>query len=93
MQKPQLAANVVKADLLQLVVVAFKAVVGIPIHALGLVAVAVAIQNACLPAQPFENRVRPTACTVAGLIPLGLVCQLVEKPPSALPAVVTATPG
>ena len=53
-QKTQLAANVMKADLHQRVVVTLKAVVGIPMHALGLVAVAVAvaIQNACLPAQP-----------------------------------------
>ena len=53
-QKTQLAANVMKADLHQRVVVTLKAVGGIPMHALGLVAVAVAIQNACLPPSPAQ---------------------------------------
>ena len=38
-------------------------------HSLGFAAVA--IENARLPAQPFADRVRTTACTVVSLLPLG----------------------
>ena len=50
-QKPQLAANVMQADLHQCIVVAFEPLVGLPMHAFGFDAVA--IQDARLPAHAF----------------------------------------
>ena len=49
MQKTQLAANVLKADLHQRIVLAFEPLVGLPVHAFGLAAFA--IQDASLPAR------------------------------------------
>ena len=47
MQETQLAANVVKADFHQRIVMAFEPLVGLPVHAFGLTAVA--IQDASRP--------------------------------------------
>ena len=49
-----------------------------PVHPLWLAAVAV--QNTCLPAQPIPQFIRLAARPVVGLLPLGLVCQLVAVP-------------
>ena len=63
MQEAQLAANVVKADVLQRVVVAFKAVVGCPMHAFWLTCVRVG--NTSLPAQAFAQPVGLGHCPIA----------------------------
>jgi hypothetical protein len=49
MQKTQFAANVLKADLHQCIVLAFESLVGLPVHAFGLTAFA--IQDVSLPAR------------------------------------------
>lgn len=64
MQETQLAANVMQADVHQRIMAAFESLVGLPMHTLGLAAVA--IQNANLPAHAFAQLVglggRPVAC-------------------------------
>lgn len=57
MQKAQLAANVMQADLHQRIVSVFESLVGLPVHAFGFATVA--IQNASLPAA------LPNTCVVA----------------------------
>ena len=56
-QKTQLAANVMQADLYQRIVAAFELLVGLPMHTFGLTTVA--IQDACLPAQPLFGSCPP----------------------------------
>jgi hypothetical protein len=62
-QETQLAANVMQADLHQRIVAAFEPLVGRPVHAYGFVAVA--IQDASLPAHAFEQLVGTAGCPVA----------------------------
>ena len=62
MQEPQLAANVMQADLHQRIVVAFEPLVGLPVHPFGFVAVT--IQDASFPAQAFAQLVGTAGCPV-----------------------------
>ena len=55
-----------------------QALVGSPVHPLRFATRQV--QNACVPTQPFADRVCPTVCTVVGLFRLGLVGEFVAVP-------------
>ena len=53
-QETQLAANVMQADLHQRIMATLYPLVGLPMHTFGLAAVA--IQDACVPAEPVADR-------------------------------------
>ena len=84
MKKTQLAANVIKADLDQRIVVGFEPPVGLPMDTFGFAAVA--IQDASLPTQASAKIIGSGGCPVASAYFLCGVAQPATLEAGELPA-------
>ena len=83
-QETPLAGNVTEANLHQRIVVAFEPMVGFPVHAFGLAAVA--IQDASFPAQAFAQLVGTAGCPVPDTLFLRGIAQPATQAAGEVPA-------